>query len=96
MNDYVTEIQGLPTCFDIASSVLKSSSSARFLICSRSAVAMFMWVSKVAFRAVSSGNCVIAVFRCAALVVRSLYTERKYDQQRSNRLRTREVDNIQP
>lgn len=33
---------------------------------------MFIWVSKVALRAVSSGSCVIAVFKCAAFVDKSL------------------------
>lgn len=62
------------TCLLIASSVLKSSSSPRFLICSSRAVAIFICVSRVAFRAVSSGNCVMAVFKCAAFVERSLET----------------------
>ena len=52
--------------------MLNNSSRPRFLICSSKAVAMFMCVSSVAFRAVSSGSCVIAVFRCAALLERSL------------------------
>ena len=59
-------------CFEIASSVLKSSSSPRRLISSRSAVAMFMCVSSTALRAVSSGSAVIAVLRCAAFAERSL------------------------
>lgn len=53
----------LRTCLLTASSVLKSSSSPRFLICSNNAVAIFMCVSNVALRAVSSGNCVMAVFK---------------------------------
>ena len=52
-----------PTCFEMASSVLNNSSKPRFFICSSKAVAIFMWVSRVAFRAVNSGNCVIAVLR---------------------------------
>lgn len=60
------------TCLLAASSVLKSSSRPLFLICSSSAVAIFMCVSSVALRAVSSGSCVIAVFKCAAFDERSL------------------------
>jgi hypothetical protein len=61
----------------MASSVLKSSSNPRCLICSKSAVAIFICVSSVAFLAVSSGNCVMAVFKCAAFVTRSLSTPKR-------------------
>ena len=57
----------------MASSVLNSSSSVRSLMNSSSAVAIFMCVSNVAFRAVSSGKAVIAVFKCAAFAVPSLH-----------------------
>lgn len=60
------------TCFEIVSSVLNSSSKPRFLICSSSAVAICTWVSSVAFLAVNSGSCVIAVLRWVALAERSL------------------------
>lgn len=33
---------------------------------------MFIWVSNVAFRAVNSGSCVIAAFKCAAFADKSL------------------------
>lgn len=51
------------TCFEMASSVLNSSSRALFLMYSNRAVAMFIWVSNVAFRARSSGKAVMAFLR---------------------------------
>ncbi len=41
------------------------------MACKR-AVAMFMCVSRVCFRCVSSGNAVMAILRCAALLEKSL------------------------
>lgn len=56
----------------IASSIWNSVSSPRSLMpCSR-AVAMFMCVSSVVLRAVSSGSAVMAAFRFAAFDVKSL------------------------
>lgn len=52
-------------------SVLNNSSNPRLLISSNKAVAIFICVSNVAFLAVNSGSCVIAVFKCAAFVERS-------------------------
>ena len=60
------------TCLVIASSMLNSSSKPRFLISSSRVVAIFMCVSSVALRAVSSGKAVMAVLRCAAFAERSL------------------------
>ena len=56
----------------IDSSIWKSVSSPRDLIPCSSAVAMFMCVSRVCFRAVNSGRAVIAALRFAAFDDRSL------------------------
>ena len=52
--------------------LLQGCSRPCFLICSSNAAAMFICVSRTAFRAAISGNCVIAVFKWAAFAVRSL------------------------
>ena len=59
-------------CFVMASSVWKSVSSPRDLIAWSRAVAMFMCVSSVCLRAVSSGRSVMAVLRLLALDEKSL------------------------
>lgn len=48
-----------------------------------------MCVSSVCFRAVNSGRAVIAVFKCAALLVKSLKAERRIIHQRRNSDRSR-------
>lgn len=68
----MTTMQVTLACLPMDSSMLNSSSRPRFLISSRRAVAIFMCVSSVALRAVSSGKAVMAVLRCAAFVERSL------------------------
>lgn len=66
------------TCFVMLSSIWNRVSSPRDLIPCNRAVAMFMWVSSVCFRAVNSGNAVIAAFKLAAFDERSLRDMGKY------------------
>jgi hypothetical protein len=68
----VSKRKTIRTCLAAASSTWKRLSRPRSLIACKSAVAIFICVSKQCFLAVSSGRAVMAVLRCAALLVKSL------------------------
>lgn len=69
---FLISSSGLLTCLAAASSIWNSVSNPLSLIPCNKAVAMFICVSKICFLAVSSGRAVIAAFKCAALLVRSI------------------------